>query len=128
MAGNRIFSRWAKLRRKKLVANFGSRYGGTTMYLSSVMVNPQLVTQGLTLGLLSKHTHILLKELPPETRIFGSVSDDADAWPVRSLEAGVFDSERFAIIESVPAAKDYLEDLDDPLSEVGVLLTVQGPR
>jgi hypothetical protein len=58
------------------------------------------IKQGLTLGLLAEHTQNLLKELPPETRIFiGSVADDADAWPVRSLETGVFDSERFAIIE-----------------------------
>lgn len=64
------------------------------------------IKQGLTLGLLAEHTQNLLKELPPETRIFiGSVGDDADAWLVRSLEAGVFDSERFAIIESFPGQK-----------------------
>jgi hypothetical protein len=86
------------------------------------------IKQGLTLGLLAEHTQNLLKELPPETRIFiGSVGDDADAWPVRSLEAGVFDSERFAIIESISGAKEYLEELEEPLSEVGVLLTVQWP-
>jgi hypothetical protein len=83
--------------------------------------------QGLTLGWLASHTENLLKELPSETRMFlGSLGDDGGAWPARSLATGVFDSERFAIIESVSGAKDYLEGLRDPVSEVGVLLTVQG--
>jgi hypothetical protein len=78
--------------------------------------------QGLPLDWLAGHTQTLLKKLPAETRVFlGAVGD---AWPVLSVGTGVFDSERFAVIESISGAKDYLEELSDPLSEVEVLLTV----